>query len=137
MLPSLQWQICADDRFLKKNIRENILDIVHGRELKNFWLSKGKFTENTIVRIDWMAIREAVKRKTKSHQRWAAKFISGFCGSYYKLHQMGKHSSPLCPRCGLFDETTDHILHCQHEKSTESRLKALEDLSKWFDNTQT
>ena len=137
VLPSLQWKIRAKERFLKKNIRVEIQNIVHGRELKKFWMSKGKFTENAITRIDWMAMREAVKRKTKSQQRWAAKFISGFCGSYYKLYQMGKQSSPLCPRCGLFIETTAHILHCQRVKSTESRSKALENLSTWFDNNQT
>ena len=98
---------------------------------------KGKFDDNTISTIDWLALRQAVRRKTISHQRRAAKFVSGFCGSYYKLHQMGKDTSPLCPRCGLFDETTAHILHCQHAKSVESRKKALEHLSKWFDNNQT
>ena len=97
--PLFQWKIRTGDRFIKKNIREEIKDIVQSTALKEFWLTKGKFVDNTISTVDWLSLRQAVKRKTTSHQRWAAKFVSGFCGSYYKLHQMGKHESPLYPRC--------------------------------------
>ena len=126
-LPShrYQWQIMINNKVIKKKVRTEIQEYVHGQQLKDHWIGKGRFTKDNIDFVDWTALRQAVKRKPQHHQRWATKFISGFCGSYYKLHQIGKHDTPLCPRCGLFDETTEHILYCPHIKSQENRTEAL------------
>ena len=138
-LPSLpsQWQVCMDHKVFKKNVRSELEYRISSKRLIEHWINKGKLTENVIPIIDWDALRTAISRKPLHHQRWAAKFVSGFCGSYYKLHQMGKHPTPLCPRCNLFEETTSHILFCQHAESKQHRIKSLETLTKWLDNTQT
>lgn len=136
-LPSHQWQILLDDRVLKKKIREEIQDFVFGNKLKTLWIEKGWFSEATISIVDWPTLRQAVKRKPVHHQRWATKFLSGFYCCYHKLHQMGKHESNLCPRCGLFDETTDHIMFCQHHSSKESRSEAIQVLDRWLETSQT
>ena len=128
-----QWQLMLDDKVIKKKVRMEIQEYVHGRLLKEHWIEKGRFTRDTIESLDWTALRQAVKRKPLHHQRWATKFISGFCGSYYKLHQIGKHDTPLCPRCGLFEETTEHILFCSHIKSQENRTEALKTLDRWLE----
>ena len=119
--PSNCWRIYLDNRLMKKRIRQSIRDHVMGERLFQHWIEKGRFSAESIRKVDWEAIRHAVKRKPLHHQRWATKFISGFCGSYYKLHQMNKHPTPLCPRCNLFDETTAHILFCQDDQSENSR----------------
>ena len=118
-------------------MRTEIQEFVFGRQLKSHWIDKGRLYQATIGHVDWAALRQAVKRKPMHHQRWATKFISGFCGSYYKLHQMGKHDSSLFPRCLLFDETTEHILFCHHTKSQESRTEALQTLDHWLESSQT
>ena len=132
-----QWRISLDGKILKKDIRHTIYTSVLGKKIIEHWISKGRFERDQVDRIDWEAMSNATKNKTMHHKRWATKFLSGFCGSYYKMHQMGTHPSPLCPHCNLFDETTTHILFCQHITSAQSRLEALQDLSRWFDNTQT
>ena len=138
-LPSLphQWNVCIHNIFLEKDIRSELEHRILGQGLIAHWINKENFTNNKIPFIDWEAQRAATSRKPLHHQRWATKFISGFCGSYSKLHQMGKHPTPLCPCCNLFDETTSHILFCQHIHSKQHRTKSLEALTIWLDNTQT
>ena len=136
-LSQSQWRLCLNGEILKKHIRSSIYDFVLGNQLKDTWVEKGKFERNHLSMIDWEAMRMSIKRKPVHHRRWATKFISGFCGSNYKLHQMGKHDTPLCPRCNLMDETTAHILYCQHATSKENRSEAVSRLSRWLENTQT
>lgn len=135
--PQHIWKLAIDDVILKKDVRRIIQEFVLGQSLKNHWIAKGKFTIDSIDGIDWEALRHAVKRKPLHHQRWATKFISGFSGSNHKLHQMGKHSTGLCPRCELFAENTTHILFCQNSKSKESRRDALVSLDRWLETSQT
>lgn len=118
-------------------MRRLIQEFVLGQSLRHHWIAKGKFTNESINRIDWEALRHAVKRKPMHHQRWATKFINGFSGSNYKLHQIGQYSTGLCPRCELFAETTTHILFCQNVKAQESRREALVSFDRWLETSQT
>ena len=136
-LLSQQWRVSLDGKILKKDLRQAIRTSVLGNQIIEHWISKRRFHRNQIHRIDWEALHQSAKRKPMHHRIWATKFLSGFCGSYHKLHQIGTQPSPLCPRCNLFDETTSHILFCQHITSAQSRTTALRDLERWFDNTQT
>lgn len=135
--PLSHWKIAIADTILKKHVRATLRDHILGQRLKDFWVTKGKFTIATIEMIDWDTIRHALKRKPLHHQRWATKFISGFCGSNYKLHQIGSQSSALCPRCQLEDETVAHVLFCQHAQSIMSRRESVRTLDQWMDGTQT
>lgn len=132
-----QWRVSIEGRILKKNIKTLVKNSILGKQMIDHWIAKGRFTREHSERIDWDSIQQCTKRKSLHHRRWATKFISGFCGSYYKLHQMGKHPSPLCPRCNLAEETTTHILFCQHHTAAHHRMELLKDLERWFDNTQT
>ena len=135
--PDHIWKLAIANKILKKDIRKIIQEHVLGQSIRNHWIAKGKFSEAVIDGIDWEALRQAVKRKPLHHQRWATKFISGFSGSNFKLHQIGKQDTDLCPRCGLFSETTEHILFCQHIKSQESRQEAIVTLNRWLETSQT
>ena len=135
--PNHIWKLAINNKIIKKDTRRIIQEHVLGQSIRTHWIAKGKFTEDAIDGIDWSALRQAVKRKPLHHQRWATKFISGFNGSNFKLHQIGKHDTDLCPRCGLFSETTAHILYCQHIKSQQSRREALTTLNRWLETSQT
>ena len=132
-----QWRVQFADIILKKDIRNTLTTAITGKYLIDHWIDRGKFTQAQVRLVDWEALCHAERRKPMHHQRWATKFISGFCGSYKKLHQIGKHPTPMCPRCNLFEESTSHVLLCQHHSSCAHRLESLEQLASWLDNTQT
>jgi hypothetical protein len=45
--------------------------------------------------------------------RWLSKWLTGFCGIGIMLQRYRHQTHSNCPRCGIPNETTAHIIQCQ------------------------
>ena len=65
-------------------------------------------------------------RKLKPPQRATmVKLIHGWIPTNNVLHKQGRQQTHLCPRCQIYKETTDHILHCPDSDAHDNRQDIL------------
>ena len=94
---------------LYENLSRNILD--------QWWLTKGRYHINDIPTIHWEVCKQGAANHSKSDQRFASKWTSGFLATGSKMRQWNFRAGDACPFCLHPQETTQHVLHCPHPQS--------------------
>ena len=67
-----EWKIC-------NNLVSAVTEQALGPPARAYWSRKGRFHDNTISDIDWLATQAAMKAVKPACQRWITKHTSGFC----------------------------------------------------------
>ena len=69
---------------------------------------------------------------TCATNRWACKWLTGFCeiGTMLVIYKHQKHS--ICPRCLADNETVEHVLKCQDAQATILWNEELDNIKKWI-----
>ncbi len=80
--------------------------------------------------IDWPAYETAHRRLPRCHQTTMVKYCSRWLATRAQLHLLKDSPTPVCPLCGVADETVDHILTCSCQ--ADQRRKFYRRLEQWF-----
>lgn len=117
---------------ISSHLAQTILKNIQQSHLKDYWIKKKQFSEQTVETIDWKALTKSANNYARN--KWLSKFVTGICGvgSMLKIWKHQKHSS--CPRCGHDDETTQHVLLCQEDSAVEKWDTAIAELNKWMED---
>ena len=72
----------------------------------------------------------------KATNRWACKWLTGFCGigTMLVIYKHQKYSK--CPRCNKDDETITHVLQCENVQAQLLWKEEVEKLSTWIINNK-
>jgi hypothetical protein len=61
-----------------------------------------------------------------------SKWLSGFCGVGIMLVRYAYQKHSKCPRCGIDNETTSHIIQCQHPDAINLWMTEVNSLYQWM-----
>lgn len=131
------WTIWLGETKIIEQIDKHVTSWIHGRDLKKYWISKGRFSEDIINIIDWLAMEDRNKDRTNADAMWATKLDSHFLPVAGRLHMMGEWESPMCKICKNSDENIEHLFTCRHPEAQEIRTEAQINLIEWLTHSNT
>ena len=99
------------------NTKKTIITEAAEQTLHNYWISKkGRYTHESIKKIDWEGLSRASKKVTIGRRIWVSKFSHNWVGNSSQLARWGYRRKNKCPLCGEYGDTTKHIPTCRHVK---------------------
>ncbi len=95
-------------------------EIIMKQKLHEYWISRNRYTENTQSLICWTAVNQATNNTTLGRRRFIAKWSSGAIAVGKNALRWKLRPRNNCPYCNQPNETTQHILECQHPNAIEN-----------------
>lgn len=133
-----QWNIVIQGAPVKKHIEPSLQEHVFGQALLRHQQKQPGFSREVQQLVDWQCIEKAWASRSQATIIWLAKWISGFCGTNAKLHQIDKEMEATCPHCSTQQlETSFHIMVCPSPLSAELRWKEINKIDEWLHRVET
>ena len=95
---------------------------------------KYNWSDTTIQSIAWKSLALAIERIDRDVL--LTKICNNILPTFRQLHRFGMHSSSKCPLC-KDDETTQHMIRCDHPSCTSWRCGLIKALRTKMMNTNT
>ena len=130
------WALWVGSRKISQCIRDEVIEHIQGRKVKEYWDGKKRFGNKTSSDIDWEASNKAMKSVVLSRKRWVTKHSSGFCAVGQMMLKWKKRPTDECPRCGV-SENVEHVVRCRGKESDEIWLTAIKQLRIWMTQQKT
>jgi zinc-binding in reverse transcriptase len=96
-------------------------------------IERHKWSKQTAATLNLNALR-AARNKNPSLHRFTTRLLQGHLPTLHLLHQQGRTTSNLCPRCQN-EETHNHMFQCSHQE--ELRKGFLERLDSHLEDHET
>ena len=139
--PTLQfgneWELRCGETKVTGNVRKSVINHIHGRALKHFYVRSGKITTEGINIINWNAMGKAMKKLSQTDATWTTKFVSKFTATGRMMHRWNKWSHSRCPRCNHDNEDTYHVITCPNEEAQDLYQENIYKLDEWMDKYGT
>ena len=119
---SIYWRGSKLAKFHKLEIHEMVME----QPLRKYWKKKDGLTKQGFNLTNWPAQKKALKEQPPGMQRWWCKHCTRWCGVGRSMKLRKEWDHNLCPLCAKEEETTVHLLKCQHEGATETWNTAME-----------
>ena len=137
LFPTESMTIWHRDTKLYSNMDARIRLIYHTSQAKQSFSKKYETHPNVFDSIDWNAVRAASSIMTPSTNTYISKHVLGFLPIGRNMLRRTHWRESYCPRCHFPDESTSHLLQCPHVTSHEVFRKSLDQLNKWFIQSNT
>ena len=132
------WPVFMNGSKIVTNTKKTIITEAAEQTLHNYWISKkGRYTHESIKKIDWEGLSRASKKVTIGRRIWVSKFSHNWVGNSSQLARWGYRRKNKCPLCGVYGDTTKHIPTCCHVEMTAIWLKHTGVLYEWMRNGKT
>ena len=132
------WEISLLGTRLCKHLLGSLRESIQVSDALEYWVTqKQRFTNATFVDVDWKANKMAMKSVSSSRRHWVTKFQAGICGTGRMMKRWNQRVISNCPRCGMPDETTTHVLLCRCDSTEEIWKTSKISLEKWMNEYKT
>jgi hypothetical protein len=115
-------------------LSETLTDIIQTRKIKAYWEDKRQIGPEASKAIDWTVLRKSAKNYERI--KWLSKFVTGICGVGVMLKLWKHQSHSSCPRCGLDNETSEHVVLCKSPPATAIWDDAIDKLKSWMQDNE-
>ena len=137
-LPKGMWKVSLHGTRLCTHLVDELRESIEGSRTAEYWIDKKKqMTTAGFFRVDWPAVKNAMKSTTVWRRHWVTKFNSGFCGTGRMMKLWKQRIIDTCPRCGIETETPIHILRCPSARASTTWDESMLDLSEWLASVKT
>ena len=116
--------------------RKLIYELCHGPPLQQFWRRKLDISAIAINTINWDICEDGLRRLDINKRLWLSKMTTNTAPTGQILHRRGHLENPICPRCGLYEDTT-HIVCCLQPEATVLWQRRVIVLSQWLTRHST
>jgi hypothetical protein len=133
-IPGEGWALWIGFEKITGEIRTSITEQVHATPTEQFWIRRKRFKiqRATSQYVDWSATDHAMRNSSATRRQWVVKHVSGWAAVGKWMYRRKKWKHDCCPRCGVANETTTHVLKCQDSRAKEQWKKSLESLDTWM-----
>ena len=138
-LVSPHWNVDMNGNAITAKVSSTIIDNITSDNMKKILVRTNKLTNITYDMVDWEMSGRAIRSMSCHDRTWVTKFASGFCGTAPIMSKWkeGGWESSLCPRCGMCNENTEHILWCTFGPSRDCRHQATLNFVQWLNDSYT
>lgn len=112
------------------NIHKKILEYVNGRRLKQYWIRRGRFSEEHEDLVDWEALAAANKSLRFSDRVILMKILSNKAPTAEIMKQRQQYQDEQCPICNQVKETQAHIFQCTDKEMQEAYEQGVKEMEK-------
>jgi hypothetical protein len=102
-----------------------------------YWLYRGRLTENSIHLIDREALASACQAESPGFRRWVTKHVTGVCGVGKWLERWQWQNHSRCPRCDAAGEDHRHVYQCSARSARIEWQASMNDLRTWCEHHST
>ena len=123
-LPKCQWREIP----IVHKTSEILYYHIYQEKMASYWVSKERVQQSDAHLIDYDTIYRGSKAQSVTMRRFSSKWACETIGTGKNMKRWKLRYDGYCPYCKHPDETTDHILTCQHIDSVmgwEEELKTL------------
>ena len=78
-----------------------------------------------------------MRNSTATRRQWVIKHVSGRAAVGRWMLRLKKWTHDQCPRCGVADEDTKHVVNCQDPRAKDVWTKSLAELAVWMKKEKT
>jgi hypothetical protein len=114
------------------DLRKNLLYFIGKQTAEPFWKKRKSISHGTQLEVDWTHMGYAMRSIPLARQTWVTKHSSGFfsCGKMQKRWKF--KDTDICPICGSFIETAQHMFQCRDTRVTTMWTRKLRELQIWL-----
>jgi hypothetical protein len=129
------WSIWIGGKKICKEFSSTIYEISHAAEVRGYWLSKERITQEGYNVTNWDALK-IMEESPCSRRIFMTKHSVGMCGVGKFMHRWKEWDSPNCPRCRQFEDAA-HVWTCTGSEANSTWKESLDNLSDWLTSAQT
>ena len=120
------------------DLDKDIYDFIQSKRTQKYWEDKAPNSRKGLQgKTDWNAIGGAAKQLSQKKLIWMVKHVSGHSAVGTVMKRRGERLRSNCPRCGLPDETIQHVIACKDTDATDIWNEQLNDLLQWLQRRGT
>jgi len=132
------WNISFMGTRIVNKLTNCLRESIEGGKAAEYWVhNRKRFTQHSFFKVDWEASRAAMASVGLARKHWVTKFESGMCGTGRMMKIWNQRVIDNCPRCGISNEDTTHILKCPSSSAQTIWEKALTALDGWLIEKKT
>ena len=91
--------------------------------MQAYWEEKDELTQRSFDNTNWEASKQALKEQPKGMRRWFCKHCTRWCGVGRSMFLRKEWDHNRCIQCGKEEETTVHMVKCNHLDSANETWK--------------
>ena len=110
---------------IRSQVNKALYTQITSTALHNYWIKKGRYTNDNKSEICWMAYKHAMRNSSLTRRRFIAKWNAEFIGTGKNMTRWGLRLEGKCPFCLQDDENILHILQCTHHEAHTAWDKAM------------
>jgi len=96
-IPFKGWTCLIEGRQPTKHLTENLCRHLNGKNLLNYWWTKGQISQQTEQIIDWKSVDKAMKALPAAKRQWVSKAATKFLPDGKNMQRWGLQSQAKCP----------------------------------------
>lgn len=132
-----QWEISCHGTKITGRIKKSLIEHIHGRALKHYYVRSGKLSARSISLINWNGIEKANSKLSSNERIWLTKFVSKFSATGRNTLRWNKWNHSKCPRCNQNNEDNLHVVMCPDEEVRENLYENISKIEDWMDKYDT
>ena len=137
-LPLGMWKISFMGTRIVNELADCLRESIEGGKAVEYWVHhKKRFSKNSFFQVDWAANKVAMTTVGLARKHWVTKFASGMCGTGRMMKIWNQRLIDNCPRCGMANEDTTHILKCPSASARKVWKQSILSLDEWLVKKKT
>jgi hypothetical protein len=129
------WSVQLQNETISRHFKATLRTWIQHQKQVAWWYQTKKFTPTQVALMDHSAIAKAMEHTFEARCRWICKFAANQGPTGRNMKHWKFWATSQCPRCLADNETTDHVLQCEHPDTLLCRKTALAQLDKTLDDT--
>jgi hypothetical protein len=106
-------------------------------EARAFYISQLGWYAATFDNVDWKSRDKCLSPKPDMFKMWIFKQSSIFCASGCNMGRWFSSEHTSCPNCGMEDEDSAHLMHCQDSGCFGLFREEVNKLAEWLQSSHT
>jgi len=126
-----------NDIKINHDMQAHIAHIFHERRAADTLCEKYDWSLQQFRNVDWDASQRSMKMMTTPTRIWITKYITHFLPIGRNMKRIGQWTMDHCPRCGIEEETHNHLMRCSHAPSRTLLECNISKLRDWLEQMHT
>jgi hypothetical protein len=127
VLPDEMIAAYLNNNKITSHLKQSIINAYHSPTMETYIHNKHKLSEYDMDHINWKGIKGVISNQKMNQRAITTKFMHDWLPTQAFLYKQNRTPSPCCPICcnSQDNETSAHVLQCQHPDAIEMRHAAL------------
>jgi hypothetical protein len=128
--------VFVDNQKMTSDTEEYIQFWAHRQLARQYFHDQKILSTEQFDQVDWKSVHSTLHGLPCLFQLWASKHVLGVAGTMKFLSYQDSRS-PLCPSCGICNESCLHVAGCTEEGRTDAFVQSTQVVEQWLTDNDT